>query len=208
MKQSLKLSDYENSSYGEDEISMVGIVCAVSGFILAGRINKCADMRLAKRKDFSIWNKSKAVIDDLECFFWNNEKAGCMYMLFETSNDTVASMKQWSQYDFVMIIIGRDNADIAKSLTAKLNKSELVTALQILHTGSDKKETNQTRETMIQFDIFGQEVNLSPKPTKKKGKPASKNPLIGEAFMKSLLFDVEEYVSTMLNATENRKKTY
>lgn len=207
MKQSLSLSDCETSSYIESDLSIIGIVCPVSEFILAGKVNKCAYMRLAKREDFSIWNRSKSVRDNLECFFWNNEKDGCQYMLFETSNDKAESMKQWSQYDFVMIIIGRDNVETARKLIAKLNKSEIITALQLLHGNSDKKDAGTSRETIVQLDIFGQETYVKANSKKTKAKSAGTSPLIGEAVMKSLLLDVEEYISTMLNsADENRKQ--
>ena len=189
MKQSFSLSDYESSSYQESDLSIIGIVCPVSGFILAGKVNKCADMRLVKKEDFSIWNKSKAVRDNLECFFWNNEKDGCQYMLFETSNDKVESMKQWSQYDFVMIIIGRDNAEMVRKLIAKLNKSEVITALQLLHGNSDKKDTKAVQETK-----------------KRKNKSSKTSSLIGETIMESLLLDVEEYITTMLNLASESKR--
>lgn len=206
MKQSLSLSDYESSSYQESDLSIIGIVCPVSGFILAGKVNKCADMRLAKKEDFSIWNRSKSVRDNLECFFWNNEKDGCQYMLFETSNDKAESMKQWSQYDFIMIIIGRDNAEIVRNLIAKLNKSEVITALQLLHGNSDKKDTKAVQETIIQLDIFGQEPTQKTEAKKRKAKFSKPSSLIGETLMESLLLDVEEYITTMLNfVSKNRK---
>lgn len=206
MKQSFSLSDYESSSYQESDLSIIGIVCPVSGFILAGKVNKCADMRLVKKEDFSIWNKSKAVRDNLECFFWNNEKDGCQYMLFETSNDKVESMKQWSQYDFVMIIIGRDNAEMVRKLIAKLNKSEVITALQLLHGNSDKKDTKAVQETIVQLDIFGQEATQKEETKKRKNKSSKTSSLIGETIMESLLLDVEEYITTMLNLASESKR--
>jgi hypothetical protein len=73
MKTTIRLDAYNESSYNGNDLSIVGIVCKESGFVLAGGMNRKMKADFVKSEDFFVWSEEnqKEFAEQIKiCYFF------------------------------------------------------------------------------------------------------------------------------------------
>ena len=131
MKTTIRLDAYNESSYNGNDLSIVGIVCKESGFVLAGGMNRKMKADFVKSEDFFVWSEEEKT-DRLSTFHWHDDESGCDHLLIETSNSMPALIDNWSAFDYVLLVVGTGNSELATSLVRQLNTVETIQLVQLL----------------------------------------------------------------------------
>ncbi len=196
----LSLSDYEEQVFDEKQVCIIGIVCTIPGFVLAGKLNRYIKTDFAKEKDFFLWNKTENTNDELESFYCNDPYHSYKYLLIETNNKFPTAIKAWKAYDFALMIIGDDNVKRAKEVISKLNEVEGIKILQILHPTSEKESTKTSEQNVLLLNLLGDssEFDSDSTPfntatTKSKPKEKTSKKLMDNSSLNNLLIDLKEY---------------
>ncbi|MEE1098134.1 MAG: hypothetical protein U0K83_07375 [Bacteroidales bacterium] len=198
MTNSIKLPYCNESIYSANDLSMIGIVCKESGFLLAGRMNRTIKSDFEKTEDFILWHTNEKT-DNLDCYYWKSGKNGCHYLLLKSCNSLPVFIKQWEQYDYVLVLLGQNNTAVAQDLLGALNAFDIVSYVQILHDGTLELEKPSVENNVVQLNLLDMEFEQKlPKSKTKSKKNASK---ISTTALNSFLFDLE---SQMCNISKEK----
>lgn len=194
MKTTICLDAYNESSYSQNDLSIIGIVCKESGFVLAGGMNRKIKADFVKSEDFSVWSEEDKT-DRLTAFYWHDDESGCDHILIETSNSMPALIEQWSAFDYVLLVVGTGNSELATSLVKQLNTVETIQLVQLLHSTTVETNTQVKESKSVQLNLLGEVVES--KPAKAKNRSAKKDWKMSAKALNNLLFDLEDYMSVL-----------
>lgn len=194
MKTTIRLDAYNESSYNGNDLSIVGIVCKESGFVLAGGMNRKMKADFVKSEDFFVWSEEEKT-DRLATFHWHDDESGCDHLLIETSNSMPALIDNWSAFDYVLLVVGTGNSELATSLVKQLNTVETIQLVQLLHSATLETNTPVKETKSVQLNLLGEAVES--KPAKAKNRSAKNDKKMSAKQLDNLLFDLEDYMSVL-----------
>src|SRR5574344_82982 len=133
------------STLKHEYLSIIGITTTMDGFYLASKINKLIFTKLTLNKDFESYKPENNRICYFKHYYYfhppyrlhnfllaNHNSEGCF--LFETLN----------MYDFVYVLMGRDNAQYAQNFINKIRLLDNVSLVKLIDTtGQEQLSTEQ-----------------------------------------------------------------
>lgn len=185
-----------SSEITSNELSIIGISTTLNGLSLAQNINALLNIDLRLCKDFESYNKEENQSFCFRNYHYSNDLHRLKYFLISNkNNENKLLIKTHIKYDYIYVIIGRDNKIHSSEFTEKIKKVQNIQLVRNIHpTNLTKEQFNQDiRQTEI-LDIFG---NSSITPSKTK-KTSSKKSDTGIA-IKQFIDDIEYYLGNVMS---------
>ena len=185
-----------SSEITSNELSIIGISTTLNGLSLAQSINSLLNTDLRLCKDFESYNKEENQSYCFKNYHYSNEIHHLKHFLISNkNNDNKLLIKTHIKYDYIYVIIGRDNNIYASDFTEKIKKVQNIQLVRNIHpTSTTKEHFKQDVMPVEMLDIFG---NPSITPIKAKKTPAKKSET-GIA-IKQFIDDIEYYLGNVMS---------
>lgn len=150
-----------------NDLSIIGITTALNGLTLAQNINFSLKTDLRLCKDFESYDKDKDKIFYFRCYYYSDKIHHLEYILISNKNDENQFLvKTHLKYDYLYVVIGRDNKFRSNSVIEKINEIHNIQLIRNVHpTPTTKEHFKQTQESES-YDIFGNKVTSQSTPKK------------------------------------------
>jgi|GEM_PF-1951820 2''-5'' RNA ligase len=183
------------STLKPEDLSIIGITTTMNGFSLASKINKLIFTKLTLNKDFESYkpeNKRTCYFKHYYYFYppyrlhnfllSNHNSEGCF--LFETLN----------MYDFVYVLMGRDNVQYAQNFINKVRLLDNVLLVKLIDTTGQEEQPLEKSVTKVQvLDMF-EVVTCMPK-TKSVKKKTRPKKIDFSSFFEDICFNLDNIMN-------------
>ena len=146
-----------SSEITSNELSIIGISTTLNGLSLAQSINSLLNTDLRLCKDFESYNKEN---NQSYCFknyhYSNNIHHLKHFLISNKNNENKLLLKTHIKFDYIYVIIGRDNKICASEFRDKVKKVQNIQLIQNVYpTTTSKDQLKQEEKTAKILDIFG-----------------------------------------------------
>lgn len=185
-----------SSEITSNELSIIGISTTLNGLSLAQSINSLLNTDLRLCKDFESYNKEN---NQSYCFknyhYSNNIHHLKHFLISNKNNENKLLLKTHIKFDYIYVIIGRDNKICASEFRDKVKKVQNIQLIQNVYpTTTSKDQLKQEEKTAEILDIFGNSSITS----KKTKKTSTKKLETGIAF-KQFIDDIDYYLENVMS---------
>ena len=185
-----------SSEITSNELSIIGISTTLNGLSLAQSINSLLNTDLRLCKDFESYNKED---NQSYCFknyhYSNNIHHLKHFLISNKNNDNKLLIKTHIKFDYIYVIIGRDNKICASEFRDKIKKVQNIQLIQNVYpTTTTKGQLRQDEKIAETIDMFGDSC-VTPKRPKKT---PTKKLEIGIT-VKQFIDDIEYYLENVMS---------
>ena len=185
-----------SSEITSNELSIIGISTTLNGLSLAQSINSLLNTDLRLCKDFESYNKEN---NQSYCFknyhYSNNIHHLKHFLISNKNNDNKLLIKTHIKFDYIYVIIGRDNKICASEFRDKVKKVQNIQLIQNVYpTTTSKDQLKQEEKTAKILDIFG-----NPSITSNKTKKSSTKKLETGIAVKQFIDDIDYYLENVMS---------
>lgn len=185
-----------SSEITSNELSIIGISTTLNGLSLAQSINSLLNTDLRLCKDFESYNKEE---NQSYCFknyhYSNNIHHLKHFLISNKNNDNKLLIKTHIKFDYIYVIIGRDNKICASEFRDKIKKVQNIQLIQNVYpTTTSKDQLKQEEKTAKILDIFG-----NPSITSNKTKKSSTKKLETGIAVKQFIDDIDYYLENVMS---------
>ncbi len=185
-----------SSEITSNELSIIGISTTLNGLSLAQSINSLLNTDLRLCKDFESYNKEE---NQSYCFknyhYSNNIHHLKHFLISNKNNDNKLLIKTHIKFDYIYVIIGRDNKICASEFKDKIKKVQNIQLIQNVYpTTTSKDQLKQEEKTAKILDIFG-----NPSITSNKTKKSSTKKLETGIAVKQFIDDIDYYLENVMS---------
>lgn len=185
-----------SSEITSNELSIIGISTTLNGLSLAQSINSLLNTDLRLCKDFESYNKEN---NQSYCFknyhYSNNIHHLKHFLISNKNNDNKLLIKTHIKFDYIYVIIGRDNKICASEFRDKIKKVQNIQLIQNVYpTTTSKDQLKQEEKTAKILDIFG-----NPSITSNKTKKSSTKKLETGIAVKQFIDDIDYYLENVMS---------
>ncbi len=148
-----KLVEEENKI---KELSIVGIKTSGRNIALIQAINSTLRIGLKLTKDFEVWDSEKERNKHFKIYYYNLADLNSHVIAIETTNrkgSHILGLK--TNYDFFLVIAGRDNKSIANEYCDRLSNHSMLRELELLDPNDIKAIPNDS----VNYNLF-EDINL------------------------------------------------
>ena len=184
-----------SSEITSNELSIIGISTTLNGLSLAQSINSLLNTDLRLCKDFESYNKEN---NQSYCFknyhYSNNIHHLKHFLISNKNNENKLLLKTHIKFDYIYVIIGRDNKICASEFRDKVKKVQNIQLIQNVYpTTTSKDQLKQEEKTAKILDIFG-----NPSITSNKTKKSSTKKLETGIAVKQFIDDIDYYLENVM----------
>ncbi len=185
-----------SSEITSNELSIIGISTTLNGLSLAQSINSLLNTDLRLCKDFESYNKEN---NQSYCFknyhYSNNIHHLKHFLISNKNNENKLLLKTHIKFDYIYVIIGRDNKICASEFRDKVKKVQNIQLIQNVYpTTTSKDQLKQEEKTAKILDIFG-----NPSITSNKTKKSSTKKLETGIAVKQFIDDIDYYLENVMS---------
>ncbi|MDD2576250.1 MAG: RNA 2',3'-cyclic phosphodiesterase [Bacteroidales bacterium] len=185
-----------SSEITSNELSIIGISTTLNGLSLAQSINSLLNTDLRLCKDFESYNKEE---NQSYCFknyhYSNNIHHLKHFLISNKNNENKLLLKTHIKFDYIYVIIGRDNKICASEFRDKVKKVQNIQLIQNVYpTTTSKDQLKQEEKTAKILDIFG-----NPSITSNKTKKSSTKKLETGIAVKQFIDDIDYYLENVMS---------
>lgn len=185
-----------SSEITSNELSIIGISTTLNGLSLAQSINSLLNTDLRLCKDFESYNKEN---NQSYCFknyhYSNNIHHLKHFLISNKNNENKLLLKTHIKFDYIYVIIGRDNKICASEFRDKVKKVQNIQLIQNVYpTTTSKDQLKQEEKTAEILDIFGNSSITS-----KKTKKTSTKKLETGIAVKQFIDDIDYYLENVMS---------
>lgn len=185
-----------SSEITSNELSIIGISTTLNGLSLAQSINSLLNTDLRLCKDFESYNKEN---NQSYCFknyhYSNNIHHLKHFLISNKNNENKLLLKTHIKFDYIYVIIGRDNKICASEFRDKVKKVQNIQLIQNVYpTTTSKDQLKQEEKTAKILDIFGNSSITS-----KKTKKTSTKKLETGIAVKQFIDDIDYYLENVMS---------
>lgn len=185
-----------SSEITSNELSIIGISTTLNGLSLAQSINSLLNTDLRLCKDFESYNKEN---NQSYCFknyhYSNNIHHLKHFLISNKNNDNKLLIKTHIKFDYIYVIIGRDNKICASEFRDKVKKVQNIQLIQNVYpTTTSKDQLKQEEKIAKILDIFG-----NPSITSNKTKKSSTKKLETGIAVKQFIDDIDYYLENVMS---------
>lgn len=185
-----------SSEITSNELSIIGISTTLNGLSLAQSINSLLNTDLRLCKDFESYNKEN---NQSYCFknyhYSNNIHHLKHFLISNKNNENKLLIKTHIKFDYIYVIIGRDNKICASEFRDKVKKVQNIQLIQNVYpTTTSKDQLKQEEKTAKILDIFG-----NPSITSNKTKKSSTKKLETGIAVKQFIDDIDYYLENVMS---------
>lgn len=185
-----------SSEITSNELSIIGISTTLNGLSLAQSINSLLNTDLRLCKDFESYNKEN---NQSYCFknyhYSNNIHHLKHFLISNKNNENKLLLKTHIKFDYIYVIIGRDNKICASEFRDKVKKVQNIQLIQNVYpTTTSKDQLKQEEKTAEILDIFGNSSITS-----KKTKKTSTKKLETGIAVKQFINDIDYYLENVMS---------
>ncbi|MEA4968513.1 MAG: RNA 2',3'-cyclic phosphodiesterase [Bacteroidaceae bacterium] len=185
-----------SSEITSNELSIIGISTTLNGLSLAQSINSLLNTDLRLCKDFESYNKEE---NQSYCFknyhYSNNIHHLKHFLISNKNNDNKLLIKTHIKFDYIYVIIGRDNKICASEFRDKIKKVQNIQLIQNVYpTTTSKDQLKQEEKIAKILDIFG-----NPSITSNKTKKSSTKKLETGIAVKQFIDDIDYYLENVMS---------
>ena len=185
-----------SSEITSNELSIIGISTTLNGLSLAQSINSLLNTDLRLCKDFESYNKEE---NQSYCFknyhYSNNIHHLKHFLISNKNNENKLLLKTHIKFDYIYVIIGRDNKICASEFRDKVKKVQNIQLIQNVYpTTTSKDQLKQEEKTAKILDIFGNSSITS-----KKTKKTSTKKLETGIAVKQFIDDIDYYLENVMS---------
>ncbi len=185
-----------SSEITSNELSIIGISTTLNGLSLAQSINSLLNTDLRLCKDFESYNKEE---NQSYCFknyhYSNNIHHLKHFLISNKNNENKLLLKTHIKFDYIYVIIGRDNKICASEFRDKIKKVQNIQLIQNVYpTITTKDQIKQEEKTAEILDIFGNSSITS-----NKTKKTSTKKLETGIVVKQFIDDIDYYLENVMS---------
>lgn len=184
MKTKLKFSITTTAtSIQPHEVSVLGIVSVHTNFTFVARVNRFSKYNFYKSEDFEIWKKIKKSLIGFTAYHYHYKEKLSDIIIVNTKNENNETLiNDWKNYNYVVIVFGRDNKDIIKEVHNSIKEN--ITYGEIL--SLEEETVSETVNQVMQMDMFSQAQCVKTVKTTKQG--------LGAETLDNFLVAIEDYL--------------
>lgn len=185
-----------SSEITSNELSIIGISTTLNGLSLAQSINSLLNTDLRLCKDFESYNKEN---NQSYCFknyhYSNNIHHLKHFLISNKNNENKLLLKTHIKFDYIYVIIGRDNKICASEFRDKIKKVQNIQLIQNVYPTITTKDQIKKEEKIAEtIDMFEDSCVA---PIKPKKTPTKK---IGTGIaVKQFIDDIDYYLENVMS---------
>lgn len=185
-----------SSEITSEDLSIIGISSPLSGLSLAQTINSLFNSNLRLCKDFEHYDKDENKSFPFRNYYYLNKNDHLSHFLISNKNkDNKFIINTNVKYDYIYVIIGRDNKSCASNFIEKTKGVDNILLVRNIHPTPTTKEHFKKQNTQTQqTSLFEQKIT----PIVSNKKPAPKKQKVGivvEHFIEDIDFYLEKIMT-------------